>query len=489
MGLGVVIAIPLLLLIFFPEESVHATSFLIPALIAIVGGFLLWYGFRKRERPALVATDASLIVIFTWLIAIILGALPFFLSHILSPLNALFEATSAWTTTGLTMITLPQEIPSIFLLWRALMQFVGGAGIIAIMSAVLVSPAGPGTFEAESQSERFLPHVIRTARVTTGIYLGYSIIGVILYYLAGMSFFDAICHTMAAISTGGLSTQSESIGYWQSVPIEAVSVMLMLVGAISFATHYVILTSRGRMGFRDNEIALMKWLLVVSIPLIAFGLIRAFDITILNGIRHGIFHAASALAGCGFSTLPVGNMGEQTLFLLIILMLIGGGVGSTAGGIRLYRVSIMIKSIGRWGRKQFYSSSTVVSRLIWKRGKQVEVPDTETQAVISYIGLHIIIYLIGVFVLLSHGFTLTESLFEFASAFSLVGLSIGITRPEMLVGANITLIAGMFLGRLGFIVIIHVFARARKDLRMKRARPRRQLQSAQGTRAQDGVLE
>ncbi len=445
-------------------------SFFTPALIAIIGGFLLWYGFRKRKRPALMATDASLIVILIWLIAIALGALPFLLSGILPLLDALFESTSAWTGTGLTMVEMPQEIPSIFLFWRAFMQFVGGAGIIVIMSSVLIKPFGAYEIETESQSERFLPHVVRTAHITVGIYLGYSIIGVILYYLAGMSLLDAICHTMSAISTGGLSTQSESIGYWQSIPIEAVSVMLMLVGATSFATHYVILTSRGRMGLKDNEIILMKWLLIVSIPLIAFGLMKAFDIGPLDGIRHAIFHAISALTGTGFSTLPVGNMIGQTLFLLIILMLIGGGMGSTAGGMRLYRVSIMIKSIVRWGRKQFYSSSTIVSRLIWKRGKQVEVLDAEIQAVTSFIGLYIIIYLIGVFILLSYDFTLSESLFEFASALSVVGLSIGITVPEMPIGGKIALMAGMFLGRLGFIVIIRVFARARKDLGVRRGR-------------------
>jgi len=211
-------------------------------------------------------------------------------------------------------------------------------------------------------------------------------------------------------------------------------------------------------------------LLIVSIPLIAFGLMKAFDIGPLDGIRHAIFHAISALTGTGFSTLPVGNMIGQTLFLLIILMLIGGGMGSTAGGMRLYRVSIMIKSIVRWGRKQFYSSSTIVSRLIWKRGKQVEVLDAEIQAVTSFIGLYIIIYLIGVFILLSYDFTLSESLFEFASALSVVGLSIGITVPEMPIGGKIALMAGMFLGRLGFIVIIRVFARARKDLGVRRGR-------------------
>ena len=471
MGLGVIIATPLFTLIFFREESVHAMSFLIPALISITGGFFLWHRFRKRKRSALTAADASLIVISIWLIAITLSALPFFLSDILSPLKALFEATSGWTTTGLTMISLPEETPSIFLFWRALMQFVGGAGIIVIMSSFLIKPSGAGAYEIESQSERFLPHVIRTARITVGIYLGYSVIGVTLYCLAGMSFFDAICHTMSAVSLGGFSTRGESVGYWQSVTVEAVSVMLMLVGATSFATHYVILTSRGRMGFRDNEIILMKWLLLISIPLVAFGLVRTFDVTVLEGIRYGVFHAATALTGCGFSTLPIGDMSDKTLFLFIILMLIGGGIGSAAGGMRLHRVSIMIKSIGRWGRKQFYPSSTVVSRLIWKRGKQIEIPDAEIQAVTSFIGLYIMIYLVGAFVLLSYDFSLMESLFEFASALSIVGLSIGITGPELPAGAKIVLMIGMFLGRLGFIVIIRVFARARKDLRVRRAHP------------------
>ncbi|NOX97672.1 MAG: TrkH family potassium uptake protein [Nitrospirae bacterium] len=470
LGLGGILLIPLVSLFFSPSDIKYLNSFLIPSLAAIVGGFFLWRGFRSRvEVPPLTAPDAALIVTFVWIAAVILGALPFILSQILSPLDAIFESMSGWTTTGLTMVN-PDKIPSLFLFWRSLMQFVGGAGLAVIMLSAIVGSLGPGVYEAEARSDHLVPHVMHTARMIIKIYLAYYIVGVGLYFLAGMNFFDSLNQAMSGLATGGFSTHSENIAYWNNLSIEAVSLLLMLLGTTNFATHHVLLSSRGRKGFRDTELKLMSWLIIVVTPLIAFSLFKTILGNLGDSFRKGLFQVVSALSGTGYSTTTLNNWSEFSLFLLIILMIVEGGTGSTAGGIKLYRAAIIIKSIWWWIKKQFYPPSVVIQRAIWRRGERLEVQDKHIQAVTGFIGLYLLTYLVGVLIFLGSGFSLRQSLFEFASAIGTVGLSLGITRPDMPVTAKVAEIFGMWLGRLEFIAIFHAFIRIGRDLKVGRNR-------------------
>ena len=471
MGLGGILLIPLVSLFFYPEEMSYLNSFLIPSLTAIVGGFCLWRGFRrpKGEVPPLTTPDAALIVTFVWIAAVSLGAIPFILAQVLSPLNAIFESMSGWTTTGLTMVN-PDNIPSLFLFWRSLMQFVGGAGLAVIMLSAIIGSLGPGVYEAEARSDHLIPHVMHTARMIIKIYLAYYAIGVGLYLLAGMSLFDALCHSMSGLATGGFSTRSESIAYWNSLPVEVVSLVLMLLGTTSFATHHVLLSSRGRKGFKDAELKLLGCLIIVVTPLIAFSLLGALLGGLGDSFRKGFFQVVSALTGTGYSTTTLNNWGGFPLFLLIILMIVGGGTGSTAGGIKLYRVAIIIKSIWWWIKKQFYPPSALIQRGVWRRGERLEVQDKHIQAVAGFIGLYLLTYLVGVLIFLGHGFSLRQSMFEFASAMGTVGLSLGITTPDMPLACKVALILGMWLGRLEFIAIFHAFIRIGQDLKVGRSR-------------------
>lgn len=464
MGLGVILLLPLLSLFFWPKEMSHLGSFLIPALFSILVGLYLWRVFRPRgETPPLTAPDAALMVTVIWLIAVILGALPFILSKILSPLDAIFETMSGWTTTGLTMVN-PDNVSHIFLLWRSLMQFVGGAGLAVIMLSAIIGSLGPGIYEAEARTDRLVPHIMHTARMVIKIYLAYHILGVLLYLVAGMEIFDAICHAMAALSTGGFSTKSESIAYWQSIPVEMVTLVLMLLGTTNFATHHVLISSRGKKGLRDAELKLIAWLIILITPLVTFGLFQDVPAGLGGSFRKSLFLAVSALSTTGYSTVTLSQWAEFPLFLIVILMIIGGGTGSTAGGIKLYRVAIILKSIWWWVKKQFYPSSAVLQRTIWRRGERQEIQDKHIQAVICFIGLYLLTYLIGVGIFLASGFSLIESMFEFASAMGTVGLSLGITRPDMPIACKVAQILGMWLGRLEFIAIFHAFIRVGRDL-------------------------
>jgi trk system potassium uptake protein TrkH len=336
------------------------------------------------------------------------------------------------------------------------MQFVGGAGLAVVMLSAIIGSLGPGVYEAEARTDHLLPHVMHTARMIIKIYLAYFVLGAGLYLLAGLNLFDALCHTMSGLATGGFSTHSESIAYWNKHSVEIVSIFLMILGTTNFATHHAIISSRGKKGFKDAEIFLMFWLIICATFLI---LIPTAGVDSGRSLREGIFQVVSASSGTGYTTVSLIGWGELPLFILIILMLIEGGTGSTAGGIKLYRIFIIMKSIWWWIKKQFYPPSAVIQRTIWRRGEKLEIQDRHIQAVAGFIGIYLLTYSIGVLVFLADGFTLKESMFEFASAIGTVGLSLGITGPDMPLASKISQILGMWLGRLEFIAIFHTFIR------------------------------
>lgn len=468
MGLGLLLLLPLATLFFFREQpSSIIPAFLYPSCVSIFLGSILWRAFRPRETVMLSTPDAAFIVTLIWIVAVVFGSLPFSLSHTLLPLDAIFEAMSGWTTTGLTMVTIPEEIPQALLLWRSLMQFVGGAGLAVIMLSAIIGSLGPGVYEAEARTDHLLPHVMHTARMIIKIYLAYYLLGFAMYLLCGLNVFDALCHTMSGLATGGFSTRSASIGYWNNPWVEIVTMFLMILGTTNFATHHAIISSRGRKGFRDAELVLLLWLALSATILIAFSLPQTANLEIVTKFRQSVFQVLSALSGTGYTTVTFKNWGafEFPLFILIILMLIEGGTGSTAGGIKLYRIFIIMKSVWWWIKKQFYPSSAVIQRTIWRRGEKLEIQDKHIQAVAAFIGIYLLTYIVGVLILLADGFLLKEAMFEFASAIGTIGLSLGKTGSEMPLASKIAQIFGMWLGRLEFIAIFHAFIRLGRSLR------------------------
>ncbi len=463
-GLGLLLLIPLCTLFFFRQPPSLIPAFVFPSSASILIGIILWRAFRPKERIMLSTPDAAVIVTLIWVIAVLMGSLPFVLTNTLPFVDAIFEAMSGWTTTGLTMVN-PENLPPALLLWRSLMQFVGGAGLAVIMLSAIIGSLGPGVYEAEARTDHLLPHVMHTARMIIKIYVSYYILGIGLYLLSGVNAFDAICHAMSGLATGGFSTHTESLAYWNKPSVEMVTMFLMILGTTNFATHHALISSRGKKGLQDAELKLLLWLILIGTFLVALSLPGTFGIGLGTGLRHGVFQVISAVSGTGYTTTTLARWGEFPLFILIILMLIEGGTGSTAGGIKLYRICIIMRSVWWWIKKQFYPPSAVIQRTIWRRGEKLEIQDRHIQAVAAFIGIYLLTYSIGVLIFLADGFSLKESMFEFASAIGTVGLSVGITRPEMPLASKIAEIFGMWLGRLEFIAIFHAFIRLSRSLR------------------------
>ncbi|SKA08153.1 TrkH family potassium uptake protein [Selenihalanaerobacter shriftii] len=464
-GIGTFLLLPLLILFFYPEEIVYLTDFLIPSVISLIVGFLAWKLIPYEKKVTLSLKEGGIIVLISWIIAIGASAAPFVIAGDLNITQAVFEATSGWTTTGLSVVDVTKA-PHVFLLWRSIMQFFGGVGLVVVMLSSVLHPYGFGLYNAEGRSDKLLPHVKRSTKAIMLIYLGYITGGVLLYILIGMTPFDAINHSIAALSTGGFSTKVNSIGHWNSLPMELITIILMILGTINFATHFTLLRGKIKTFFRNGEIRLLFFLIALFAPIVTYFSMTEIYSSLPTAFRRGIFEVVSALSTTGYSLDVFTNWNQFGVLALVLLMWIGGGTGSTAGGIKLYRIYLMFKSFIWQLKTYFLPENVIVDNYIWHGDSKAYIKEKYIRQIANYIFIYMVTYFIGVLIYLAHGYSLSKAMFEFASSLGTVGLSIGITGPDAPVTILWTEIIGMFLGRLEFFVIFFAIAKLFKDMKV-----------------------
>ncbi|MDO9547856.1 MAG: TrkH family potassium uptake protein [Candidatus Marinimicrobia bacterium] len=461
--IGLLTLTPLLILFFFPEELHFSMAFIAPAVLLMASGGLLYRWFRDVRSQPLLTHEAGIIVLFAWISAFIFSAFPFMKVLSLSFPLALFESVSAWTTTGLSVVDVTGA-PRIILLWRSIMQLAGGAGFAIMMIAALTGVAGAGLSEAEGRSDQLIPQVRRSAQMVLLIYTAYLVFGVSAYILVGMSLFDAVNHTFSAISTGGFSTHVESVGFWDSAKIEGITIILMILGNLNFVSAYLLIRFRFRSFFRNGEIRIFAVLIILASLILFFSTATSLYPLLSKSIRVSIFEITSALTTTGFSTVSYTPWNDCGIIVLIILMLIGGGTCSTAGGIKQYRVYLLLKAIG-WEIHRMLSPANAISQpYIRESDRKTYISDRQIKTVSLFFFIYIMVYLCGSLVLSTTGIPLREAFFEFASALGTVGLSVGVTSVNMSPVVLWTEITGMFLGRLEFFIIIVSIVKLSKDI-------------------------
>ena len=448
---GILFFVPLLAIAFYTEESVYWIGFIFPAAILIAIGILLWRGLRPRSPFPLTINEGGIIVLISWITLCALSAIPFLIIQKLTLTQAVFESVSGWTTTGLSVLDLSRS-PHLILLWRSTMQWAGGAGFAIIMLSAITGPIGPGLSAAEGRAEQLAPHVRTSAKIVMILYSSYTLAGFLGYLLGGMNPFDAFNHVLAAVSTGGFSTHPESIAFWSSTTIEFVSLILMLLGNLNFLIAYLILNRKLKIASRHGELRLFAFLIFTCF-FILYPMCKSIYPSLGKSVRVAVFETFSALTTTGFTTTTYSNWAPLGYFILIILMIVGGGTCSTAGGLKQYRVYILLKSLAWEMKRSFLPRTAVVENFVWQGERKDYINDSRVRKVANLIFIYFLAYAIGTVVLTAHGYGLKESLFEYASALSTVGLSVGITSanaPSLVLWIEIM---GMFLGRLEFFVI------------------------------------
>jgi trk system potassium uptake protein TrkH len=452
----------LLMLVLIVVSGIFKEFFVLDVLLltafATLGlGLALRYSCRNEKEPEL--KHAMITAALAWLIVPAVSSLLFVFIEGMSPLDSFFEGMSGWTGTGLTMVAHPSSLTHTMQFWRSTMQWVGGVGVIVLMVSILARP-GTGAFllyKAEAREKKIRPSVVSTVRIIWWIYLLLTTIGIALFYFAGMSPWEAINHAMTGIGTGGFSITDSSMAFYNNPMIEVAIIPIMILGAIPFLIHYKLLKGNVKAFLNDMQCrALFVILLILFLLLFIENYFVSYG-TLLDALRYSSFQIVSGLTCTGFQTTDVHLWSGRALTIVWIAMLIGGGAGSTAGGIKLIRAVIVWKG-ANWSLTKSFLPKRAIKTIRFgdKFLEEEELNSIGSEANLIII-LWILFLLVGVGVLSyvgTPGYTLDEVIFEVVSAQSNVGLSTGITNAGLSGVGKVMLILNMWIGRLEIIPVL-----------------------------------
>jgi len=460
---GITILMPLLALPAYPDEMSLAWSYLLPGLTLTLLGILGWKTLAPKQPLSLTLSEGSVIVVLAWVISILVSTVPLITTAGLTFTQAVFEATSGWTTTGLSVVDVEQA-SALILLFRSTIELVGGAGLAIVTLSALAGPVGASLPAAEGRTEQLAPNVRRSAKLVLSIYSGYTAVGIVALRIAGMGWFDAVNHSFAALSTGGFSTRADSIGYWDSPAIEMVTIVLMLGGTLNFVTSYLLLTGRFQAVVKNGEVRLQALLIPLSTLILFVGVTTRLYPTTAKALRVASFEMISALSTTGFSTVGYDDWSSLGWLIMIILMLIGGGAGSTAGGIKQYRVYVLYRALLWEIKRMLLPQQAVTEPRSWQGEHRHFLSDGLIRQISLFVFLYLLVFGMGSCIMVAYGTPLPDSLFEYASSLSTVGLSVGVTAADAPMGLLWTQTLGMILGRLEFFTIFVGVIRLCRDI-------------------------
>lgn len=455
--------VPLAILPFYPHEACDAAAFLLPAAIQAVLGYALWRKFRQPDGTLTIA-EGGVVVTLSWMVVVLFAAYPFMHITGLNFSAAVFESVSGWSSTGITVVDVASASRMI-LFWRSFLQYMGGAGLAIMMMSAIFGVTGVGISSAEGRGDQLLPQVHRSARLVLLIYVCYALIGTLAYGLAGMPWFDAINHALTAIATGGFSTIPQNFSAWNSITIEGITIVLMLFGNLSFVTAWYLFRGRFRIFWKNAEVRVCMVLLPVSILLMTILTFQPLYHSFGQGLRTAMFEAVSLSTTTGFSKISYSDWNSFSYGMTILLMFIGGGSCSTAGGLKQIRVFMLFKILGREILRIVRPKTQILESSFQVSDHPVYLnPDTTRNCAATFF-LYVLTVFSGTMLICACGFSFDQSLFEVVSAISGTGYMSGITTPDMPKLAIWTLSAVMVLGRLEVLIVLATCAKVWQDLR------------------------
>ncbi len=446
-----------------------ASSFVLTAGSFALLGVLL--GLLRPGDAHLDWSHGMVVAALAWLVVPLVGSLPLVLSgHFANSLEAVFDAMSGVTTTGLSLLQdLDHLAPSVNF-WRHLLHFMGGQGIVLAAVAVFAGGVGLSLFYGEAREERFLPSVASTVRFilwATAVHLvfGVAVLGSVAYFdlgfSPGRSLFHALLVFFSGFDTGGFAPQSTSIGYYHSAVFEAATAVFMVAGAMSFGLRYALWRGPRRLrALRNVETRSLAFTVLLTVVLTFLGLATLGLYRSVPALaRLGLFQVISAHTGSGLATVASSELmqwGGLAFAGITLAMGLGGMASSTAGGVKSLRVGLAFKMLLDQVKTVLLPDRAVVSQAYYQGGRKRLTPAL-AQAVLLVSLLYVALYLTGAVVGLAYGYPLQHALFESVSASANVGLSVGLTSPSMPVVLEVTYLLQMWLGRLEFVAVFALF--------------------------------
>lgn len=444
--------------IYFHEPPSARHGLMWSALITLTTGVVL--RVVCRGPVDLSWRDGIGIGTFGWFFVTVFGALPYILGgSIPHPVSALFESVSGFTTTGASVITVVEPLPKSILLWRAMTHFIGGMGVLVLCVAILpfLGVGGMQLYRAEVSGpykDRLTPRIATTATLLWGVYTLLCLLCTVLLRAGGMRWFDAVCHSFAALATGGFSTKTVSIAAYNSLYIEVILMVFMFLGATNFALHYTALRGRFSVYRRDAEFKFYVALWLVACAIVTFNIWHGVYPTLGAAARNGFFATTSLMTTTGFSTGDFDRWPAASRLTLMLLMVMGGCSGSTAGAIKQMRVMIVGKLILRRIRLFMHPQAVIQVKL----GEQKIEPDVAAN-VLAFSLLYLIILAIASFLMTFFTHDIISAASSVIATMGGVGPGLGLVGPLQNYAAipavgKIVLIVCMMLGRLEFYTVL-----------------------------------
>jgi len=457
--LAVALLLPLPFSYYYTDGA--GSAFMLSAVVC--GGVGAGLFFSCRSSKEMTLREGFAIVTLGWSAFALFGALPYLFSGAIStPLDAVFETMSGFTTTGATILTDIETVPESMLLWRALTQWLGGMGFIVLSLAILplMGIGGMQLFKAEMPgptADRLKPRIQDTAKLLWGIYVLLTTVLVILLIFGGMNFFDALCHAFTTLATGGFSTRNASVAAYNSAYIDWVISLFMFLAAINFSLYYLALRGRLRDFYRNEELRVYLALVIVIVLLVMWANHGVVYSSIIDNLRYSVFQVVSIISTTGFGTADYAGWPPVSQLLLFFAMVVGGCAGSTAGGIKIARLLLLFKH----AQVQIYRLIHPRAVRLVKLGNKPVDRDV-MHSILGFFAVWMGVFFIATLLMAAAGLDLTSAAGSVVATLGVVGPGFGSVGPvenyaHIIPFGKTVLIVCMLLGRLELFTVLVLF--------------------------------
>lgn len=426
--LGGSMALPLAVSVIYRDGS--SIALLLSMSLTVLMGLTLFFSGRRPIDTHLSHRDGVAIVTIGWILAGLVGTFPFIFSGVLPNFtHAFFESLSGFTTTGASTISNVEALPEGILLWRSLIQWLGGMGIILLSIAILpfLGVGGMQLYKAEVPSpvvDKLKPRISETAKTLWKVYLLITALQIVLLLAGGMSFLDAVCHAFCTMPTGGFSTKNASISHFNSVYIESVILIFMLLAGINFALHYKLLRGDLKVFGRDPECRVFIMIVGVLVLLVTFDIYGNVYDSIGTAFRYAAFQVGSNITTTGFATADYDKWPALSQLVLITCMFLGGMAGSTGGGIKIMRVMVLVKHSYQQIFHIIHPHAVTTVKLGGK-----SVPQEILNGIWGFFILYLGLFIVAAFIMAAMGMDLISAFSSVAACIGNIGPGLGLVGP------------------------------------------------------------
>lgn len=417
-------SLPLVCAFIYGEKEY--SSFLISMLLCLLAGLLLV--MQKTKNRSIYSKEGFVIVALSWVVLSIFGCVPFVISgYIPNFVHAFFETVSGFTTTGASILSDVEVLPKSLLFWRSFTHWIGGMGVLVFLVALLPLSGGSNLYLMKAEStgpsvSKLVPKVKSSAKILYGIYIGLSLIMLILLLLGGMTFFEALTHVFGTAGTGGFGIMNDSVGGYSPYLQNVITVFMILFG-IDFSVYYIILLRKFKLLFQSSEVKTYLGILLISTLIICINCVDLFE-NIWVSLRHSAFQVSSIMTTTGFSTCDFDKWPELSKSILVLLMFIGACAGSTGGGIKVSRIMIFLKSIAK---EVAIAAHPKLTKKIQMGGKNIE--HETVRSVNVFMAAYLSIFVVSILLISFDNFDFTTNFTSVVATLNNIGPGLAAVGP------------------------------------------------------------